>query len=155
MKKKKMETVGKIAADLRAKDIEHAPTPIDQMREQLTEFDQNIYICIEEGKKSRTGDFFVVVETKKERLMNNVLRNYFINRYSCPTPGWDQGVYKYIRKDDRIKLLWVIPSRDTCRYFMENMLLIPHEQKQLLHYVLDFEDGTLLKLSKKLNNEKQ
>jgi hypothetical protein len=34
-------------------------------------------------------------------------------------------------------------------------LNVPTQEKELLDFVLSFEDGTLLKLSKKLNNEEE
>jgi hypothetical protein len=148
----KKKTVGKIATDLMAKpDNQH--TVIDQMRENLTEYEKNVFICIEEAKKKYPDDFYVVVECKKERLFENVIRNYFFARYSAPTPTWDQIVYKYHKKEDYIQQLWVIPSRDTCEYMKANRLSIPKEEYELLGYVLSFEDGTLLKVAKKLNGE--
>ena len=64
---KKKETVGKIAVDLMAKP-ENQHTVIDQMRENLTDYDNNIFLCVQRYKKIFPGDFYVVVETKKERL---------------------------------------------------------------------------------------
>ena len=91
--------------------------------------------------------------TKKEKLLNNVLRNYFFPTQACPTPTWDQAIYHYHSADDRLEFLWVIPSKDTCELFQENALYIVPEEKELLRFVLDFEDGTLLRLAKKLNKE--
>lgn len=127
--------------------------PIEIQREVHKKYVDEIQICINRGKKDIVGDFFVVVATKKEKLLPNVLRNYFGYRKSCPTPTWDQTVYHYHAKDDYLEFLWVIPSRDTCDLFAENVLHIAEEEKELLKYVLDFEDGTLLKKAKQLNNE--
>jgi len=55
--------------------------------------------------------FYVCVITKKERLMDNVLRNYFLARSTCPTPQYDQTVYKYHRDSGAIQFLWVLPSK--------------------------------------------
>jgi hypothetical protein len=85
--------------------------------------------------------------------MQNVLRNYFFPRNSCPTPEWDQAVYFYSRKDEKIDFMWVIPSKDTCKLFKENALLIAPEEKELLQFILEFEDGTLLEKSRLLNGE--
>jgi|SoiMetStandDraft_2_1073263.scaffolds.fasta_scaffold00037_5 hypothetical protein len=147
------ETVGKVSSDLIKKPHE-TTSPVEQMREQLGEYDKNIMECVERNKKDFPGDFYVVVLTKRERLMQNVLRNYFYGRVSCPTPDWDQAVYKYNRKDDGIIFMWVIPSKQSCEEMMMNKHLIPLEEYKLLEYVLAFHDGTLLRIAKKLNGEK-
>lgn len=85
--------------------------------------------------------------------MDNVFRNKFLPRLSCPTPQYDQVVYKYYSKDDRIEMLWVLPDKETYHMLIENALLVPTEQKELLKYVLDDSSGGLLLKCKKLNGE--
>lgn len=148
------ETVGKISSDLIIKAPE-TTSPIEQMRESLSEYDKNVWECIESGKRKFSGDFYVVVITKNERLMPNVFRNFFLSRLSCPTPEWDQTVYKYKRKTDQVIFMWVIPSKDACIHLTNNRDLVAKEEQQLLQYVLSFNDGTLMKLAKDLNNEKK
>lgn len=148
----KKPTVGKIATDLLAKP-ESQHTVVEQMQENLTDYDKNIFICVEQAKKTYSGDFYIVVECKKERLLHNVIRNYFFARLSAPTPTWDQTVYKYHRKRDFLEFLWVIPSQDACEYLTINKNYIPESEYGLLKFVLEYNDGTLLKLAKKLNGE--
>ncbi len=148
----KKKTVGAIALDLLSKPLE-TTNPIEQMSEQLSDYEKEFYICLEGGKKEFAGDFYVVVITKKERLMVNVLRNYFVRRASCPTPDYDQTLYKYIRHGDQVELLWCIPDRETCHIFRDNMLIIAPEEKKLLEYVLAFSSGELFKYAKIANGE--
>ena len=149
---KNKETVGKVAVDLASKTpVER--NPIELEREMHTDYDKNIYEAVDRGKKDYPGDFFIVVETKKERLLQNVLRNYFMVRQSCPTPNYDQTVYRYIRADEIVEFLWVVPARDVCFYLKDNALDVVDEEKVLLRYVLNFSDGTLYKLAQQLNNE--
>lgn len=146
------DTVGKISSDL----IQQAPQsrdPIEIQREIHKNYEANVFEAIERGKKEFFHDFFVVVVTKKERLMQNVLRNYFLVRETCPTPDYDQTVYHYHRKDDKIEFLWVLPSKDTCQLFKDNVLQIAEEEKWLLEFILKDSAGELLALSKKLNGE--
>jgi len=151
--KKKRETVG--ASSLRlSRKAPDAQNAIDQMRESLTDYDQNIHMCVSEHRNVFPGNFFVVVITKKERLMSNVVRGYFTARLSCPTPDYDQAVYRYTREDDRLEFLWVVPARDMCMLLRSNSLAVPPEQYELLGYILKFEDGTLMDTAKKLNGEK-
>lgn len=147
------ETVGKLATDL----IKQEPAtrdPIELQREIYKDYEKNLYESVNRGKKQYTTDFFVLVLTKKERLLQNVLRNYFFPRGTCPTPEYDQTVYKYYRGDDRLEFLWVIPSKDTCQLFRENALEIADAERELLDFILRFYDGSLLAYAKQLNNEK-
>ena len=146
------KTVGSISNDL----IVKAPdtrSPIEQMRESLTDYDKNIRECVDRGKKDIPGDFYIVVITKKEPLMPNVVRNYFGFRVSCPTPDYDQAVYHYTRQDDNIEFLWIVPTRTVCFDLIANKLLVPPEEWGLLDFVLKFESGELMTMAKKLNGE--
>lgn len=150
----KKETVGKLAVDLQKSN--NAPVSVvEQMQESLSEYEQNVFECVEIGKKSFTNkDFYVVVTTKKERLLENVMRNFFYGRLSCPTPDWDQTVYKFKRKGEQLIFMWVIPSKQACNYMLQNEHLLPREEQHLLKYVKADRDGTLLRLAKELNGEK-
>jgi hypothetical protein len=149
----KRETVGKISWDLlsNASVLDHSSE--EQMKEQLEDYESNMYEAIERGKKSFDSDFYIVVETKKEPKMKNVIRNYFIIRQSCPTPQYDNSVYKYHRGSEYCEFLWVLPSRDVYNMMKKNVLDIPKDHRELLQFVLEDADGTLLKKCKKLNGE--
>ena len=150
----KKETVGKVAIDLQ-KSNNSPVSAIDQMRESLSEYEQNVFECVELGKRSFVNqDFYIIVTTKKERLLENVIRNFFYSRISCPTPDWDQTVYKFKRKGEQLVFMWVIPDKNTCRYMLQSEHLLPREEQHLLKYVKADQDGTLLKLAKELNGEK-
>lgn len=146
------ETVGKVSSDLIVKPVE-AENSYEQMTEQLSDWDKNIYECVNRCKVDYPGDFYVVVITKKEKLMQNVIRNYFFGTNSCPTPTWDQTVFAYNRSDDSIDFLWTVPDKSTCFVFSNYKTLVRPEEHQLLKYVLDFEDGTLLQIARTRNGE--
>lgn len=147
------KTVGKHSVDLLSKKPE-TRDPIALQREMQREFEQNLTSCMERGKRTFVGkDFFVVVETKREPLMENVIRNYFFFRQSCPTPTYDNTVYHYHSNGDWMEFLWVVPSKDTCELFKRNALNIHPEERDLLDNVLLFFDGSLLELAKRLNGE--
>ena len=148
------DTIGKISSELLEKPLE-TNSPIEQMREQLNDYDKNIFECIERGVKTFSDDFYVVVITKKERLMPNVIRNYFTNRLSCPTPEYDQTVYRYLAKEEAIAFLWVIPSKDTCQLLIANKEQVDPSEFALLDFVLKFYDGTLFQTAKRLNGEEK
>ncbi len=147
------KTVGQISTELKENSLDNTHTAEDQMREQLDKYERDIFKAVEDAKQKFSDDFYVVALTKKERLMDNVIRIYFFARLSCPTPEYDQAVYFYDRKLDTILFLWVVPSKHTCEMYKEDALNVPKEERQLLKYVLDFEDGTLLKYAKIRNKE--
>lgn len=149
---KDKETVGKISVDLAAKAPD-TRSAIEQMRENLSEYDKNIWECIERSKAYTPHDFYIEVTTKLEPLLTNVLRNYFMFKNSCPTPNYDQAVYKYFRESDTVEFLWVIPDRETCHLLVEHRHEVPLEEHQLLDYVLRFAKGELFLFCKLLNGE--
>lgn len=148
----KREKVGKVAYDLMQK-VPDSRDPIEIERELHTDYEKNVWECVDRYKKEFDSDFFVIVITKKERLMPNVIRNMFTARLSCPTPDYDQAVYHYHKDKDTLDFLWVIPARDICIVLKNNALNIVPEERALLQFVLDFSDGTLYKLAKSLNRE--
>jgi hypothetical protein len=147
------DTVGKISWDLlaNASVLDHSAE--EQMREQLDLYESNMLLAIDRGKKLYPKNFFIVVETKKEPKMKNVIRNYFIPRQSCPTPQYDEAVYQYDYLSGNLVFLWVLPSKQTYNMMKNNALELPTEERQLLQFVLEDADGTLLNRCKKLNGE--
>jgi hypothetical protein len=149
----KRPNVGQISSELALKDPgDH--TVAEQGKEQLKGYLPNLVEATEVGKKERPSqDFYLVVLTKRERLMSNVFRHYFFTRASCPTPDYDQAVYYYSHLKDAVEFLWVVPDPKTAEFFRQHDLEIPPEDKCLLEYVFKFYDGSLDRLAKKLNNE--
>lgn len=148
------KTVGKISTDLQRKAPD-SRDPIEIQRAIHHDYEKHFSECVDNALKTIEGDFYVCVITKKERLMNNVLRNYFLSRSTCPTPDYDQTVYKYHRNSGTVEFLWVLPSKDTCELFKQNALQIAPEERHLLDFILMDSSGELLALSKKLNGEKK
>lgn len=105
------------------------------------------------GKKEFTGDFFVLMMLKKEKLSHRTFRTYFVGRKSCPTPAYDQSVFRYISKDDYLEHIWTIPSIKTCDDMFYNKAFVPPEEWCLLRHIIKFKDGTLLHKARVLNGE--
>ena len=147
------DTVGKISAELLQKDTYADHSAGEQMQEQLREYESNVYDCVASGKSIYSGDFFVVVITKRERLMPNVMRNYFLHRLSCPSPEYDQTLYHYHRADDNLEFVWVIPSIVAVKDMVKHKHNLDMSFYQLLKFVLEFLDGTLEAKARILNNE--
>jgi hypothetical protein len=149
----KKKTIGSYVYDLLQKEPE-TRDPIELEREMQREYLEELISCVQRSKKDFKGDFFVVVLTKNERVFRNrVLRNIFFPRHSCPTPNYDQSVFKYNSADECLEYIWTIPSQDSCHHLLNNKHLVVKEEQELLRFVLDFADGTLMKRCMELNNE--
>ena len=152
-KLKDVQTVGSAAVELQKNASNDTHSVIDQTEKQISEYYANLVQCVNENKSKFEGDFYLVVITKKERLLENVMRNYFFARVSCPTPDYDQAVYKYDHKGEQVTFIWVIPDKETCLMMINNTALIAPEEQQLLQFVIDYSNGELFRLAKKLNGE--
>jgi hypothetical protein len=146
------ENVGKIATDLTAKATSPL-SPIELEREAQKNYLNELLAAIEKGKKVYEGDFYIHVETKLEKLLQNVTRNYFFIRSTCPTPFFDQSVFKYDYKEEKLTYIWTVPCKDAAYHLKEFAIEVVKEERELLYMVLKYFDGTLLKIAKKLNGE--
>lgn len=153
MKKKKVRpSIGESVSQLLSTTPDSCD-PIEIQRTMQKEYLDNLLHCTSEHRKKVLSDFFVVVITKNEKLLPNVFRNYFFARNSCPTPDYDQSVFKFCADTEDLAFLWSIPSMDACIHLRENAVLVAPEERELLACVLNFADGTLYKLAKQLNRE--
>lgn len=149
---KKRDTVGKLSSELIVK------APDTRSAKELEEAMQQDYLkeltaCVQTNRKKYHKDFYVVVLTKNEKLMPNVFRNYFLDRSTCPTPDYDQSVFKFNASQESIEYLWSLPSKDSIEYLKYHKKEVVPEERQLLMFVLDFLDGTLDRLAKTMNGE--
>ena len=149
--KQSREKAGKIAYDLMQKPLETS-CPREQGNAMLTKgsYEREVLNTIEAGKKAIQGDFFIEVAQSKKW---NIIRRRIFYRTSCPTPTFDQVAYQYTKHDDQLSLLWTIPDEYHAHQLREKAAVTDPELWQLVKYVIDYFDGTLLNLCKKLNKE--
>lgn len=163
------KTVGQVAVELQ----QQANVPISAIevaQAQEKEYLDNLMFAVKHARKevkcpsweceqnckdrlALKDDLFIEVLLKKEEKLENVLRNYFVVRKTCPLPFYDHTVYKYEAKKEDISYLWTVPDRETCMIFIENKNKIVPSEQSLLKMILMFEDGSLRRLAKKLNGE--
>jgi hypothetical protein len=146
------KTVGAHSLELSQKAPE-SRDPIEIQREAQKDYVANLEETVKRGLLTMKHDFYIVVTLKKEHLMQNVLRNYFAERSSCPTPDYDQTVFKYHYDSQDLKYMWTIPDKETCEVFLANAVKIVPEERELLGYILDFANGSLMRLARKENGE--
>ena len=164
------QTIGSIASDLLSKNDTHNLNPQEIQRAQEKEYLDNLVWSVRHAQKKidcagienhdeckdRTpleGDFFVSSLLKKEKLLENVMRIYWVPSKTCPTPCYDQTVYRYDSIKDDIEFVWVVPDRETCLTFKENVAKIVPQEQGLLEFVLQFYDGSLYRKMKEFNGE--
>lgn len=146
------ETVGKIATDLLKKAPEQVSVH-ELGQDMLSDYMENIWLAVDRGRKELCDSFFVVVLSKRERLLENVIRNQFLYRTSCPTPTYCQSVFKYGYKDDHLEYIWSLPDKESCFMLRDNALIVKPDERKTLGFVLDFFDGTLDKEAQTMNGE--
>lgn len=150
----KKETVGKSSIDLMQQKHDQV-SAIEYEREMHKEYEKNILECIDHHRKLFSSDFYIVVLRKRERLLENVIRTFFLGRRSCPTPSRDQTVYKYHYKEEALEFIWTVPDLETCTIMKRDALLVPPEERELLEFIIDFDSGALDMKAMLLNNEVQ
>jgi len=116
---------------------------IDTQREMDKEYMDQLQLCIMNAKKQDMGDeYFICVLAKKERLMENVIRRYFVPRKSLPTPDYDQTVWMHKRRDV-LEFIWVIPDHNTCQEMYHHPERVPENEMWLYQMVKAFMEGRI------------
>lgn len=117
---------------------------IDTQQEIDKKYFSEIEECVKKhkGKPNFEGDFFIVVIVKKERLMENVVRRYFVARQTLPTPAYDQTVWRY-RKGGQLEYIWTIPDHNTCQEMYHHPEKVPVDERWLYGMVSAFMCGRL------------
>ena len=152
-------TVGQAALSARNYDIQadyhELQKEILQKGRKGENFESNLWEAVERGRKdpSLKGNFYIVVLLRKETTLQNVVRLQYLYRQSCPSPGYDQTVFKYDRQGDFLDFIWSIPNNVTTIQMLTYPQTFPEDQKELIEFAKAFSNGELEKLAKTLNKE--
>lgn len=98
----------------------------------------------------KTSTCFVEIRYKSTgKFAANSLDKVFIGRRTCPTPTYNQDAFR-VHSDGAIDYLWTVPSKLDARIVLTERfaLALDPEYSELVKMVLDFSDGTLLKIAK-------
>jgi hypothetical protein len=146
------KTVGKIYTEIQNKPSDKAN--VFEFTSAIgNDLMPKLIALVERDRKNTTNDFFVEVCFRMNALMPGVPEFYLISRHTCPTPFPDRAAFHYDMKKQDLFFLWHVPSLQECDYYINNMLTLREDEKEALHNVLDYRNGTLLRLAKKLNGE--
>ena len=115
---KPKETLGS-AAIKAAADYNPDQTIPETKDAMLARYPDELRICAKRGEAEYgpIDHFYLVVITKAERLLPNVIRNFFLYRKSRPIPDYDTALYYYDRKAENITFVWQVPNEATVDYF--------------------------------------
>lgn len=130
----KKKTVGAEAVE-RLQNADPHQGIIDTQREADKEYLTEIHKCVD-NHNDWTKPWFIVVHHKKEQLLENVIRRYFIGRQSLPTPQWDQTVWRYIPSAGDLEFCWALPDENTAKWMADNPNMVPNEQHHLYQFVM-------------------
>lgn len=154
----KRKTYGQIVNEHRAKNITVDDAIPEYRKPWEIEVIDKIHGAIAEAKNQdlyRNHNFYICVCMKTER-MGNVPRTWTFARRSCPTPTFQQSVWKYHHKSGSLEFLWSIP--DAVRYYHiinnPQFYIADKGYQELAKMVLLMESGELLDWVIKENGEK-
>jgi len=109
----KKKTVGEEAVKL-LNNVDQKQGIVDTQREIDKDYFESLENCVSKAKLDDFPDeFFVVVISKKERVLENVIRRYFVARRTLPTPDYDQTVWRH--KSGKLDYIWTVPDHNTCQ----------------------------------------
>jgi len=153
LKEEGCSTIGQLAEDYEEKRIYNTHCAQDQVDEELKDYPNQIMSCLNNGKKHFDGNFFIQVLFCKDRIIPDARKNIFAAQESCPKPFFDQAVYKYHQKDDKLEYLWVVPDVDLCELYRYNLGLVPEDEKDLYKNIMKYYSGELAQIEYSENNK--
>ena len=117
---------------------------VDTEKEINKDYFDQCQQCVErEPHKDWKDPWFLVVISKKERLMENVIRRYFFGRKTLPTPEYDQTVWRYHPSSGNLEFVWCVPDKNTTLWLGHDPNAVDTSHNHLVSDVLDFLNNRL------------
>ncbi|NGX57238.1 MAG: hypothetical protein K940chlam3_00124 [Chlamydiae bacterium] len=141
MENQKKPTVGEKAYELLSQPSE--PVEIgDIQREADKEFVKEMEDIIRTHTKF-ASKYYIQIILKKEPLMPNAIRRYFVKRHSKPDADYDTTLYSYDNQKGQLYFHWTVPDPTSCHYLLTHESSLPDEERPLLEMVKKFSVGML------------
>lgn len=152
------ETLGAAALRVR-KDYNPDQTVIDTQRHMQKDHLEELMKCAKNAEviNGKEDHFYLCVQTRREKLLPNVIRSQFYARKTRPDTNYDLSLYHYEPKDENITFIWCIPDQETVGYFTGYYYVDPtgelhwepparpkKGEEQLAQFCKDFVAGTLI-----------
>lgn len=103
--------------------------------------------------KFHNKNFYISIHFLKHRLVNEP-GSLIVARHSCPTPVYNQAVYKYNRASNSLEFLWSIPDKIEYYWLLANLQNLPAEKQDAAKFCHLMESGELEKWVIKENGNK-
>ncbi len=139
------QTVGQAAIDLMQKG-DQQQSVIDTQREMQKNYVDNLIEAAKRGEDlfGKTKPFYICVQNRRERLLNNVIRSQFYPRQTRPSPTYDLSLFWYEPCSENLRFVWCIPDKEAVENLISNENNVPEDHKQLVHFCKAFKAGTLI-----------
>ncbi len=139
------KTVGECAVELMSKGDQKQGV-IDTQREMMKGYVNELIKCAQLGAScyGKQKIFYICVQTRRERLLQNVVRNQFYHRMTRPSPAYDLALYHYDPAVEQLRFVWCIPDKETVESMSTPGYLPTKDENQLFHFVKSFVAGTLI-----------
>lgn len=138
-------TVGAAALELASKGDERQSV-IETQREMQKNYIEELIKAAQSGEKQfgKSSSFYICVQSRRERLLHNVIRSQFYARQTRPFPDYDLALYHYDPRDEKLSFVWAIPDKETVE-MMDDPTYFPSKEEAQLHwFVKSFKKGTLI-----------
>lgn len=145
MIEEKHQTVGAAAVELANKGDE-CQSVEDTQREMQKNYVEELIKAAQTGEKlyGKIKPFYVCVQTRRERLLHNVIRSQFYPRQTRPFPTYDLSLYYYNPRDESLAFVWAIPDKQTVEMMDDPTYIPKREEVQLYGFVKAFKKGCLI-----------
>lgn len=140
------KTVGAAAVELMSKGDQKQGV-IDTQRAMMKDYVDELVKCAKDGAEKYAESkkpFYVCVQTRRERLLPNVIRNQFYHRVTRPTPEYDLALYHYDPKAEQLRFVWCVPDQGTVERMCEPGFIPQMGEEQLHYFAKSFRANTLI-----------
>lgn len=120
-------------------------------QEREKEIMRNLLELVASNRQKVKGDFFVMLLSKKEKLLTQVIRDRLFALKACPTPNYGQTLWKYHHLDQRLEFIWTVPPKDVVMFLKRYPIEMSDMCGDLIRQVFNFIDGTLDRRTIELN----
>lgn len=139
------KTVGEAAIELQQQP-QYPQSVLETQKEMLKGYIDQLILAAQRGQQElgKSKPFYLCVQSRRERLLRNVVRNQFYYRQTRPIPQYDLALYYYNPTEENITFIWCIPDKETVTDIALQNFQGPPEQQELIHFVKSFLHGTLV-----------
>lgn len=144
------ETVG--AMSIKAAQDQNQSDTWETTQQREKEILHNLHDFVEKKKVEHRSDFFIMLLSRREKILTNVIRDRLYCLKACPTPNYNQSLWKYHYLDDRLEFLWSVPPKEAVDFLSRYPIEMNDMCADVIKCVFDFIDGTLARKTRELNN---